>query len=86
MAYKKVKFLIDLEAGNLKSGCHSGQVRALFWVADSSWRLGYGALLALFHKVTNLNHLLKAPLSNTITQGIKVSTSHFRTWHTVKMN
>ena len=39
-----------------------------------------------FTPTAQLNQLPKAPLSNTITQGIKVSTSHFRTWHTVKMN
>ena len=33
MAYKQQKFLTDLEAGSLRSGCPQGWVGVPFWVA-----------------------------------------------------
>ena len=33
MAYKQQKFLTDLEAGSLRSGCPHGWVGVPFWVA-----------------------------------------------------
>ena len=95
MAYKQQKFLTDLEAGSLRSGCPHGWVRAPFWVAvgllvpthnrraSELCRVSFIRVLIPLMRTVPFwsNHLPKVPPPNTISLGMRSQHRNFGFGH-----
>ena len=95
VAYKQQKFLTDLEAGSLRSGCPHGWVRAPFWVAvgllvpthnrraSELCRVSFIRVLIPLMRTVPFwsNHLPKVPPPNTISLGMRSQHRNFGFGH-----